>query len=173
MEQIRTDLCLSPEAQGMMKAAARRAGIFEGIGILDTDDILSELTCVAVQAARDFDPTTGARFTTFLWPRLVGQCVDLRRRHGRRNRSGFPRLTQAPLEEALYMEAPAPVSEAAADLDDAISRLPARERAAFLMREGGGNSGEVIASLIGGDKTSAVLAWRAAVKRLRVCLPAQ
>jgi RNA polymerase sigma factor (sigma-70 family) len=166
------DLCLTPEVQGMIRAAARRGGIFEGIGILDTDDVLSELTCVAVQAAKDFNPTNGARFTTYLWPRLVGQTVDLRRRYGRRNRSGFPRLTQAPLEAAAFVEAPAPVSDSATDLDDAISRLPARERAAFLLREGGGHSGEAIAALIGGDKTAAVLDWRAAIRRLRVGLPA-
>jgi RNA polymerase sigma factor (sigma-70 family) len=166
-------LLLSPQVTGMIGAAARRAGIYGGIGTLDTEDVLSELTCVALVAAREFEPATGYRFTSYLWPRLVGACFDLLRRHGRHNRSGYPRLVLAPLEDAEDAAMPETKHDDTIDLNEAISRLPGAERAALLMREYGHEPATAIAAMLGGDKTSARLLSRQAVRRLRVGLRAE
>jgi len=171
MENIAVgDLLTLPEVIGMIEAAARRAGIHDGIGNLDEEDVRSELTCVALVAARDFDPTSKARFTTYLWPRLLGATYDLLRRHGRHNRSGYPRLVLAPIEAAASASIPETHPDDTIDLNDAISRLPSAERVALLMREYGQQPATAIAALVGGDKTSARLLSRQAVRRLRVGL---
>lgn len=161
---------LSPQVTGMIEAAARRAGIHNGVGTLDDEDVRSELTYVALVAARDFDPTSKARFTTYLWPRLLGATFDLLRRHGRHNRSGYPRLVLAAIEAGAFAAMPDTHPEDTIDLNDAISHLPPAERVALLMREYGQQPATAIAALVGGDKTSARLLSRQAVRRLRVGL---
>ena len=98
MDAATAALLESPELAGMILAAAHRAGIFYGVGYLDRDDVLAELTEQAVIAATDYNPAVG-KFTTHLWLRLLGHAVDLRRRHGRMARNGLPRPTEVPFPE--------------------------------------------------------------------------
>jgi len=159
-------LLFAPEVQGMLEAVAHRAGIADGVGILDADDVASELQEKALKAAVAFDATRGFKFTTYLWPLVWGKAVDLRRRYGRQDRSGHSRPVELPiLDEALELAQPI---SGGLDLPDMIRQLPLRERAAFLLREIGGVSAGEIGEIffLSDGKTKALR--RQAVRRLRV-----
>lgn len=170
METCRRPLVDPPEVQGMIEAAARRAGIADGVGYLARDDVLSELTLVALEARQTFDPDRGAKFTTYLWLRLWGQAVDLRRRHGRQLRDGQPRPLEVGLEAAAYIEDRAAVLALDGGLMQAISRLPGRERAALLLRDVGGVPASDVGRFLGIGKSRAKDLRRAAVRRLHVAM---
>jgi len=159
---------LPPEVTSMIQAAARRAGIADGVGYLDGEDVLSDLTLVALQAQRAFDPARGAKFTTFLWLRLWGEAVDLRRRHGRQLRDGQPRPMELPLEAAAAVEDRS--DPPAAGLMQAISHLPGRERAALLLRDVGGVPAAEVGHVLGIGKSRAKDLRRQAVRRLHVAM---
>lgn len=160
------DLALAPEVVGMIQAVARRAGIADGVGYLGREDVLSELMLVALQAEPLYDPTRG-KFTTFVWKRLWGRAVDLRRRHGRQLRDGQPRPVEVGLEEAESLEDGSP-SASDGSLMHAISRLPGRERAALLMRDVGGVPAADVGRVLGIGKSQAKDLRRQAVRRLHV-----
>jgi len=159
-------LLFAPEVQGMLEAVAHRAGIADGVGILDADDVASELQEKALKAALAFDPSRGFKFTTYLWPLVWGKAVDLRRRYGRQDRSGHSRPMDLPiLDEALDLAQP--ISDGL-DLPGMIRQLPLRERAAFLLREIGGVSAGEIGEALGLSDGKTKALRRQAVRRLRV-----
>jgi RNA polymerase sigma-70 factor (ECF subfamily) len=136
------------------------------VGILDADDVASELQMKALKAALAFDPSRGFKFTTYLWPLIWGKTVDLRRRYGRRDRSGHTRPMEVPiLEEALGLAESAP---GGLNLSAMIDQLPLRERAAFLLREIGGVSAGEIGEALGLSDGRTKALRRQAVRRLRV-----
>jgi len=180
----------------MIEAAAHRAGIFHGVGYLAREDVLAELREQAVIAARDYNPAVG-KFTTFLWLRLRGHAIDLRRRHGRLGRNGqarpievaFPELHRGMRDDEtgeleVYprtFEAdtgaaggqtidPWRAIEVAADLDATIAALPASERAVLLMRDYAGETPENIAAMFGTEPDEARQLRRHAVRRMRIGL---
>jgi len=191
-------LLQSPEVIGMIEAAAHRAGIFhDGVGYLAREDVLAELREQAVIAARDYNPQVG-KFTTFLWLRLRGHAIDLRRRHGRLGRNGqarpievaFPELHRGHHEEGRSGEVdefgpgfesepllvdgqridPWRAIELAADLEATIAALPASERAVLLMRDYAGETPENIAAMFGTEPDEARQLRRHAVRRMRIGL---
>lgn len=184
-----------PDVTGMIEAAAHRAGIFHGVGYLGRDDVLAELKEQAVIAARDYNPQVG-KFTTFLWLRLRGHAIDLRRRHGRLGRNGQARPMEVPFPELhrthgskLDMEEgdgdacdwetlaaqgqgidPWRAVEVAADLEATVAALPASERAVVLMRDYAGETPENIAAMFGTEADEARQLRRHAVRRMRIGL---
>jgi len=190
-------LLQSPEVIGMIEAAAHRAGIFhDGVGYLAREDVLAELREQAVIAARDYNPAVG-KFTTFLWLRLRGHAIDLRRRHGRLGRNGQARPVEIPFpelhrgmrdDETGDLEAyprlfeadsgaaggqtidPWRAIEVAADLEATIAALPASERAVLLMRDYAGETPENIAAMFGTEPDEARQLRRHAVRRMRIGL---
>jgi len=172
-------LLFAPKVQGMLEAAAHRAGIADGVGILDADDVASELQEKALKAALAFDPTRGFKFTTYLWPLIWGKAVDLRRRYGRKDRSGHSRPIELPLlDEAVDRPSHLAldffadhVTQSVSDgleLPAMIRQLPMRERAAFLLREIGGVSAGEIGQTLGLSDGKTKALRRQAVRRLRV-----
>lgn len=165
------DLVGSASVKGMIEAAARRAGIFDGIGYLTGDDVLGELTLEAVEACAAWDPKRGAKLTTLLWPRLWGRAVDLRRRLGRRSRSGRVRPVQVDLEQASDVAAAeAPAADRRLDVRDMIGRLPAKERAAMLLAHYGNERPDDIARLLGVAPSYAAILQQRAKHRLKLGL---
>jgi len=161
-------LLFAPEVRGMLEAAAHRATIADGVGILSGDDVASELQLKALQAALAFDPSRGFKFTTFLWPLIWGKAVDLRRRYGRQDRNGHSRPVALPVfEEALNIAEPATDD---IGLPAMIAQLPLRERAAFLLREIGGIPAAEIGQTLNVSRGGAKALRRQAVRRLRVAV---
>lgn len=172
-------LLFAPEVQGMIEAVAHRAGIADGVGILDADDVASELQMKALQAALAFDPARGFKFTTYLWPLVWGKAVDLRRRYGRRDRSGRTRPVDLPLLDeavdqpnhlALEFFSDRTVVSDGLDLPAMIGQLPPRERAAFLLGEIGGVPAGEVAGTLGLTDGKRKALRRQAVRRLRVAV---
>lgn len=165
------DLVGSPSVRGMIEAAARRAGIFDGISYLTGDDVIAELTLEAVEACAAWDPRRGSKLTTLLWPRLWGRAVDLRRRLGRRSRSGRVRPVQVDLDYASNVAATeAPAADRRLDVRDMIARLPAQERAAMLLAHYGDEAPDEIARVLGVAKSYAAILHQRALHRLKVGL---
>jgi len=162
-------LVTSPEVLGIIEAAAARAGIERGVGYLSREDVLSELTETTVSAARVYQPGI-AKFTTFIWRRLVGKAYDLRRRHGRRYRTSKARPIETDLREAEDIPYEEPPADLRLDIERMISRLPLRERVAFLMKEVGGEDLDGVAVVLRANKTAAASCRMAAVRRLRIGL---
>lgn len=162
-------LVTSPDVEGMIEAAAARAGIQGGVAYLTGEDVLSELREVAIEAASDYDPTI-AKFTTYIWPRLLGKAVDLRRRHGRQYRTSNPRPVETSLDEAEAMSCELEPCELRLDIQTMVCRLPLRERLAFVMKEIGGEPLEVLSMVLKANKTTAASCRMAAVRRLRIGL---
>lgn len=165
------DLLQSPEVAGMIEAVAHRVGIFYGVGYLDHDDVIAELTAVTADCAVRFDPRRHSKFTTLLWPRLHGAAVDLRRRNGRKSRRGKTRPVEVDLDSVTLSVSMPDSMEARLDLEAALARLPASERAVVLMRDFGGLEAEDIAGLIGCEASDCRLERRLGLRRLRVSLP--
>ncbi len=164
-------LISSASVRGMIEAAARRAGIFNGIGYLTGEDVISELTLEAVEACGAWDPRRGSKLTTLLWPRLWGRAVDLRRRLGRRSRSGRIRPVQVDLDYASKVPAvEAPAADRRLDVREMIGRLPAKERAAMLFAHYGGEPPERVAQLLGVAPSYAAVLQQRAKHRLKVGL---
>jgi RNA polymerase sigma factor (sigma-70 family) len=183
----------------MIEAAAHRAGIFHGVGYLGHDDVLAELREQATIAARAYDPRRGAKFTSFLWLRLQGHAIDLRRRHGRLGRNGQARPIEIAFREVSRPQLcdegrsgetdefappleigtvagqghgvdPWRAVEVAADLEATIAALPASERAVLLMRDYAGETPENIAAMFGTDADETRQLRRHAVRRMRIGL---
>lgn len=165
------DLVGSDDVRGMIEAIARRAGIFHGIGYLTGEDVIAELTLEAVEACGTFEVGRGSKVTTLLWPRLWGRAVDIRRRLGRRSRSGRVRPTQVDLDWADNVPAQedAPV-EHRLDLRDMIARLPAEERAVMMLSHYGGERQQEIARVLGVAEYYAGILYQRAIHRLRLGL---
>lgn len=165
------DLVASASVRGMIEAAARRAGIFDGVGYLTGDDVIADLTLEAVEACATWDPQRGSKLTTLLWPRLWGRAVDLRRQLGRRSRSGRIRPMQVDLDYASNVPAAeAPGADRRLDVRDMIGRLPAQERAAMLLAHYGDEAPEEIARQLGVAKSYAAVLHQRAIHRLKVGL---
>lgn len=161
----------SASVRGMIEAAARRAGIFDGIGYLTGDDVIAELTLEALETCVAWDPRRGSKLTTLLWPRLWGRAVDLRRQLGRRSRSGRIRPVEVDLDYASKVPAAeAPAADRSLDVRDMIARLPAQERAAMLFAHYGEEAPDEIARLLGVAKSYAAILHQRAMHRLKVGL---
>ncbi|OGS01170.1 MAG: hypothetical protein A2V88_08800 [Elusimicrobia bacterium RBG_16_66_12] len=164
------DMVMAPEVQSLLRAVAYRVGIHDGIGLFSADDVLSELGLIALRAALVFRPESGHKFTTYLWPRLRGRALDLLRLHTRVTRYGGTRPTYVPItcEDAMALsdggDGNAPI------LANLLARLPARERAALIMRDLGGLSPADVSLRMNLRRDASQELRRRAVRRLRVAL---
>ncbi len=128
---------LDGHTQDMIEAVMVRTTVAEGLVCaphVDKEDIRQDLMEVALRAARRYDGSV--KFTTYLWPRINGECYDKIRRGGQRYRRGRLRPRVGPLPEAGTNEPDWDYGEddgidgalQLADLSLALSRLPDRLR---------------------------------------------
>lgn len=96
---------MEPDAQALIEVAMERAGIPYGVGHMSKLDVQQHLQLTALEAARRYDDSV--KFTTYLWPRINGECMELLRTHGTRLRhSGRLRLDHP--DNQTYLSANVP-----------------------------------------------------------------
>ncbi len=160
----------SDAVRGMIEGAAIRAGIIGGVGYLSPEDVRAELMATTVACLRTYDKNYGAKFSTYLWPRLRGCAFDLRRRHGRLSRGLRPRPSESPIEMAVDVAAPEYEPEERLDVEKMMGRLPPRERMVLLLMDVAGETAAEAAIFLGAKESQTLACRKRALRRLRVAL---
>jgi RNA polymerase sigma-70 factor (ECF subfamily) len=133
------------------------------------EDLFQEVWSRVIQASHRYRPS--AKFSTYLYTVAHNCLVDHIRRESRRGTSTDTDLLPAPEldDPARRMEA----DQAASALAVAITKLPADQRDAFLLRAEGGLSLAQIAQVTGVKPETAKSRLRYAFARLREAIPAE
>lgn len=137
--------------QHMMQAMIVTFGLTDGFRPLSREDVEQELQEVIFRQWLRWDGSV--KFTTYLYPRLRGACLEYGRRFGAHNKRGVPRLTvmslDAPIvlngspgaipmsriEDAALADADEEITgvQEIVDLEIALRSMPSRMRLALLL----------------------------------------
>ncbi|CAN7671150.1 RNA polymerase sigma factor [Mesorhizobium sp. LjNodule214] len=99
----------------------------------DAEDVVQEVFVTVWKQAARFDPARG-RASTWLYRITANRCIDQRRRRALRSFIGLDDLRQEIAAPEADAEATTAARQELAIVRDGLSRLPARQRMAVLLR---------------------------------------
>jgi RNA polymerase sigma factor (sigma-70 family) len=122
----------------MIQAMIVTFDLTAGIGDMTREDVEQGLEEVTVRQYARWRPDDGCKFTSYLYPRLRGWCIEQRRRFAAKTRHGRDRLTTVYMTDAIAETTVAPPdgldqSDELGDLTAALGALPARIRLVLLL----------------------------------------
>jgi len=139
---------MARHGRGLRTFAARYLG-----HAADAEDVVQEVLVTVWKQAARFDPEKG-RASTWLYRITVNRCIDQRRRRALRNFFGLDDLVEEPAAQEADAEAATAAKQELAIVRDGLSRLPARQRMALLLRAVGELDIGAIAEVMGASAGS-------------------
>lgn len=133
-----------------------------------TEELFQEIWIKVIQAAPNYQPT--AKFSTWLYRIAHNRIIDFYRSQSRRPEWLTDEVPEVATDEDSSVETILDQAFIKEKLLEALTKLPFEQREAFVLREDGGFSVEMIAEITGVNPETAKSRLRYAMRKLKALL---